>query len=460
MDNSATVGAVMFAIMQTMRRVDWRVIPAADTPEAEEAAEFVHGLMDDMSHTWPGFVVEALSMLGYGYAINEVVYKRRLGRKPKDGADASSKYNDGKIGWRRLPIRSQDTILKWFFDANGQIKGVTQQPWVGRLIDLPIEKFLLFRPSSHKNNPEGRSILRTAYRSYYLVKRMEEMEAILMERFAGLPVVKVPSALLEAAATGDATATAQVAAYKKLVTNIRVDEQMGVMMPSDTYEGADGPSNVPRYTLELLTPQGTQSGVRSHEIVTRHSLNILKTVLADFIDLGHQARGTQNLAISKVDMFYAGIEGWLDSMAAVLNQHGLPRLWELNRFDPDLLPQISPDMPDRIDIDAIGNFVLNLSRAGVHLFDDPETRQYLRGAAGLPEVSEEEDELGAERDAADREGEARRGDGNGASGLTDDDDPADDSPARNTAKALVRMALREAQRKRKGRKPIASVTVT
>jgi len=33
------------------------------------------------SHTWEDFVVEALSMLGYGFAPHEIVYKRRLGRR-------------------------------------------------------------------------------------------------------------------------------------------------------------------------------------------------------------------------------------------------------------------------------------------------------------------------------------------------------------------------------------------
>jgi hypothetical protein len=32
-----------------------------------------------MSHTFEDFITEALSMLGYGYSVHEIVYKRRLG---------------------------------------------------------------------------------------------------------------------------------------------------------------------------------------------------------------------------------------------------------------------------------------------------------------------------------------------------------------------------------------------
>jgi hypothetical protein len=62
LDNSAIIGAMMFAIQQAMRRVSWRVDPANDSAEAEKFAEFADTLRDDMSHTWDQFLVEALSM--------------------------------------------------------------------------------------------------------------------------------------------------------------------------------------------------------------------------------------------------------------------------------------------------------------------------------------------------------------------------------------------------------------
>jgi hypothetical protein len=205
-----------------------------------------------MSHTWENFVSEALTMLIYGFAPHEIVYKRRLGRNPKRkfligamstggrvgetdlGDLPESKFDDGRIGWRRLPIRGQDTIIKWMFDSNGQIIGMTQQPWIGTLIDLPIEKLLLFRPTAHKNNPEGRSVLRSAYRAHFMVKRLEEIEAILYERMGGIPVIYLPNSLIGAAnGTGpDAAASKQALdTYKKMATNVRVDEQMASSLP-------------------------------------------------------------------------------------------------------------------------------------------------------------------------------------------------------------------------------------
>lgn len=387
MDNSPVIGAIMFAITATMRKVKWRVEAANDSGEAAEAADFVESCMNDMSHSWEDFIVESLSMLGYGFAPHEIVYKRRLG---PDAPDGKSNYDDGKIGWRRLPIRGQDTVIKWFFDPNGQIKGLTQQPWTGWLVDIPIEKMLLFRPSQHKNNPEGRSILRTSYVPYYFAKRMQEQEAIVGERLGGFPLISVPSTLIAAAVNGDAKAALAIATYQRMATNIRIDEQMGAVMPSDVYMGANGPSQTRQYSLEFVTPAGGQGrSMNFNESIGRYNTQMFASVLADFIQMGHDTRGAQNLGETKVDMFFQAVEGFLNNNAAVLNRHAIPRLFKLNGMSLDLMPEIVPDLAQRIDLDGLSNFVLRLSQAGMPLFPNDELQSFLLDASGLPDVTDD-----------------------------------------------------------------------
>ena len=406
LDGSAVIGGMIFAITQAMRKVAWRVEPAGSDglkngekvkAGAQKEAEFVEQLMEDMSHTWEDFIIDALSMLGYGYAPHEIVYKRRLGRRPDSMPGprpsvrrASSKFDDGRIGWKRLPIRGQDTVIKWFFDPNGQIRGMTQQPWVGQLIDIPIEKMLLFRPTQHKNNPEGRSVLRNAYRSWYFTKRLEEQEAIKIERLNGFPIISVPTKLIDdAAGTGPNSAAAQSAlqAYKKIATNIRIDEQMGAILPSDVYPNADGKLSSQRmYSLEFAAPGHSTDG-KINEAISRHKTDMMLTLLCDFIMLGHEVRGTNNLAVTKVDMFYSAVEGWLNVLASVINRHGLTRIWRLNGLDEELMPEIKPDLSQRLDLDSLGNYVANMTAAGVSL-SDTDTQIFLREAGGMP-ASEE-----------------------------------------------------------------------
>ena len=386
-DNSAAVGSVLFAVSQAIRKVEWRTQPKDDTPASQEAADFAESLRFDMSHTWEDFIAEALSMLTYGFAPHEIVYKRRNGKAPARG-EPGSDFNDGRIGIRRLPLRGQDTIFKWFFDENGTVTGLTQQPWVGTLIDIPIEKLLLFRPTVHKNNPEGRSILRNSYRPYYFTKRIEEMEAIMIERFGGLPVLYMPAEQLEAASNGDVNAVAVVNAYKSMVRNVRIDEQMGLILPSNTYMGPTGPSNVRMYEFKLETPQGGRGAISPEPVIERYKLEVLTSVLADFLTLGHSSRGTQSLSISKVDMFFQAIEGWLNAIASVLNRFLLPRVWRMNGMDMRTMPEWVPDLAQRIDLDALGTYVLSLAQAGMTMFPDEELENYLRDAAGMPDIGD------------------------------------------------------------------------
>jgi len=403
-DNSPIIGAIVYAIKSTMRKVEWRVLPAgaeenkATSPEAQEKADFVESCMEDMSHSWEDLVDENLSMLVYGYAPHEIVYKRRMGRDPGTDPDnpgedlPMSQYDDGLIGWRRIPIRGQDTILKWFFDKNGQIKGMTQLPWVGPMIDMPIEKLLIFRPSAHKNNPEGRSILRTSYLPYYFVKRLQEMEAIVGERLGGIPVLSIPSSVIDAAQANDPNAIQALQQYKRIATNVRVDEQMGIVLPSDPWVGSNGAaSSAKMFDFQLVTPTGRpMGGFTFDQTIQRYTTYMMTSVMADFLSLGHSARGTQSLAISKVDMFFQAIEGYLNSMAAIYNRYALPRLWKLNGFDFDVMPKIAPDLAQRVDLDVLSNFILRLSQAGMPLFPNEDLQTYILDAGGLPDVTDEE----------------------------------------------------------------------
>ena len=78
-DNDPIIGAVLFAIRMLCRQVDWRVDPADESAEARDAAQFLESCRGDMSESWQDVISEALSMLVYGWAFCELVYKRRGG---------------------------------------------------------------------------------------------------------------------------------------------------------------------------------------------------------------------------------------------------------------------------------------------------------------------------------------------------------------------------------------------
>lgn len=376
-DNDATIGALLFAIESTVRQVDWEVRPADTTPDANADAQFVDECISDMSHTWSDFMAEALSMLVFGWSYHEIVYKRRDGNNPDD-ATRDSRFDDGRIGWRKFPIRAQETLERWEMDEHGGIRGLWQVTPNGSRRYIPIEKSLLFRTSQHKGNPEGRSLLRNAYRSWYFLKRIQEIEAIGVERdLAGLPIIGVPPALF-ASDTGNAA----LEEWKRIGRNIRVDDQTCIVYPL-AYDEAGNPA----IKIELLSTSGSRLFDTS-QIVDRYTRSMLMSVLADVILLGHETTGTQALAVEKTAYFLRGLQSLVDSIAQTFNTYAIPRLFALNGIARDVYPELVPGSLERTDATRLAASIGELAKAGMPLFPDPATEQYVRTVMGLPDVAE------------------------------------------------------------------------
>lgn len=391
-NNDPIVGATLYAIEMFLRKVEWRVKPFDDSDEAQKDADFLRDCMDDMSHTWPDFISEVLTMLPYGWSYFETLYKKRMGMEPgtytdDDGNEKQyprSKYDDGKIGWRKFAPRSQDSFRNWVFDEEGGVKALVQQaPPTYVPTPIPIDKSLLFRTTSRKNNPEGYSILRRAYRSWRLKKRIEETEGIGIERdLAGLPVIEVPAEFLSADATPGQKKT--VAAMEKMLRNIRRDEQEGVLFPLAYDDNGNKMFNF------MLMASGSTRAFNTSEVIERYDKRIAMTTLTDFMFLGQDAVGSYALSVSKVGMFQASLEAVLDNIAAVLNNHAVPRLWKMNGFDLSRMPSIEHDNVQSPSVEDIAAFLSAMSGAGAPLFPDLELENYLRRLLGLPEREEKD----------------------------------------------------------------------
>ena len=188
-DNDPVVGAILYLAEMLIRNAEWTTEAASDKSEDVEAAEFLYSCMHDMDMSWADTISEILSMLTYGFSFHEVVYKIRRGPHERN-SKFRSKHSDGKIGWRRMPIRSQDTLHEWMFDDEGDIKAFVQHnPNTSKIVVIPLSKGLLFRTRVSRDNPEGKSLLRNAYRPWYFKKHIEEIEGIGIERdLAGFSV--------------------------------------------------------------------------------------------------------------------------------------------------------------------------------------------------------------------------------------------------------------------------------
>jgi hypothetical protein len=376
--NDPVVGAMMFAVEMIMRQASWRTEPGEETPQAQTKADFLDTVRTDMSASWEDTMAEILSMLDYGWSYFEVVYKLRQGPEQKD-SKKRSQYSDGGVGWRKFAIRAQESLEKWELEDNGDIRGMWQTPASGnKSIFIPIEVALLFRTSVMKNNPEGKSVLRNGYRPWFFKKRIEELEGIGIERdLAGIPVGRAPVEYFAPNATPEQVAALEDA--KRMVTNIRRDEQEGIMLPA-LYDAQGNPL----WDIKLMTTGGRRS-FDTDKIISRYDQRIAMSLLADFILLGHESVGSFALSQSKMDLFSQAINSYLDAIAAVINQHAVPKLLSFNNMlDDGPLPYITHGGVDEVDIVALGEYIQRVVGAGMPLFPDVDAERYIRERAGIP----------------------------------------------------------------------------
>jgi hypothetical protein len=382
-DNHPIIGGILFAFEKTVTRLDWHMEKDDAYEGEDERVEFLQGALDDMSESWTSSISGILSMMTYGWSYHELVYKYRRG--PSDDPSKNSRYNDGKIGWRKWPVRSQESLLKWDIDETGGLRGMVQTTEAGAAAPIPIEKALLFRTNTARGNPEGRSLIRNAYRPHFFQKRIEEIEAVGIERdLAGLPVAFMDPAYLSTAAS---PAEVQVReAVSAIVKGIKRNEMEGVIFPLAYNEQGHKTMD-----LQLLSSGGSRQ-FDTDKIVARYNQQIAMSVLADFLLLGHEGVGSQALGASKIDLWMMAVEALALAIAETVNNHAIPRLLKLNGMDVEECPKLVFGQVDHIDLGVLGNFIKAMTDAGV-ITPDPTLEDFVRETASLPPAEEpDEDE--------------------------------------------------------------------
>lgn len=367
MQMDPVVSAVLFAISQFARGAEWRVEAAGDSDQEKRDADFLLENMHGMSHGWMDFIDEALTFLPYGFSVAEICYKQAP---------------DGTIRWKKLPFRAQETIWEWIFDDEGGIKGIRQNvSWSnGRtgLVEIPIEKLLLFRTQTVKNNPEGQSVLRGAFKPWYYKKRIEVIEAIGIERnLAGYPVLYAPDEIF----MDNDDAREKLKFAQEMISRIRKDEAMGAVLPR-SWKEAGG--------LVLLSSEGSQT-MDTERVIQRYDARIAMSVLSDIILMGHENAGSYALADVKRSLLGQAMMTWLDIIAEVLNRYAVPRLFALNGRDlpREKLPRFIHGPVVNVDPKTLADIIFRL--AGVDaLRTDPRLRKFMRKFLGLPEAESDE----------------------------------------------------------------------
>jgi len=301
-----------------------------------------------------------------------------------------SKFTDGRIGVRKIASRAQWTIDRFDVDRfSGEVTGVRQdKSYVEFAGPIPAWKIVHYKTITTNNDPSGRSILRNAYKSYTFLNNLQTIEAIAVEReLNGVPVGRMPAEYLAENATDDQKALR--GAFEDVLRDLKNNEQGFALLPSDLYVNTQGePTDQRLMDIELITSNGSRN-IDIDPIIRRYQHDIARSMMAEFLMLGSDERGSYALSKSKTDLFQKSLNSYINSIYDVVNKQLVQRLWELNGLDFDLMPKIVPGDVSKHDLKELGAYLRNLNGADISLADQVDIVDELLKNAELPPLDRE-----------------------------------------------------------------------
>lgn len=381
MSSDATIAAGLNLFKMMISRVPWSVQADKDASDkTKERAKFISTCMNDMDHSWFQFIQEVTSVYNYGFSVNEKVFRRRLNVN-------GSKYNDGLVGLKKLPIRSQSTISKFDFDGR-ELQSVTQNTTLIRSngmivsgispeIEIKRNKFLLFRTNVENDNPQGQSPLCSVYSAWRYRRELEEAEAVRLERgLGGVPYFGLPPKYLDPDAT--VAEKAVLEQIQNIGRNLKNGQQSCIVFP----HMIDPESRQELFKFEILNPEGLAQD--SDKVIKRWDDKILQCLYADILQLGNKNMGSYSLADSKSSLVAMAIEFRLKEIQDVLNSDLIPSLYEMNGWDKSEMPYFQYGDLEQKDVSIFAKALQQLKATSL-IVPSAKNINHIAEVVGLPD---------------------------------------------------------------------------
>ena len=357
-----TVSSAVLVTSLPIRQANWFIKPVSEDPQNIEIADFVSwALFDAVSISWQDLLRQSLLSTVFGVMVFEKVFSV----KERDGVEY--------VCWDDLAPRMPKTINSW--ETSDGHKGIQQQLRTGKVVDIPMEKLLVFVNDMEGENWWGTSILRAAYKHWYFKDNFYKVDAIAFER-QGLGIPR--SKLKEGANDNDYSKA------ESILKNMRANHKGFLVTPHDV-------------DIEFMDmkAQTTRDPMPS---ILHHDRQIVKSVLAQFLDLGAGETGSRALSTDQSEMFLTSLQAVANNIAGTFNKHAIEQLVDLNFDGVTEYPKLAYTGIERKDQKNIAETYKILAEAGgIRVTDSDE--QHFREMMGLPENEDEHSE-GAEADTS------------------------------------------------------------
>lgn len=396
------VRATMLHMATPIKAAEWRIKPASDSDIDLEIAAFIsENLFSWMQTPWAESMDDQLKYLRWGVAVLEEVWEHRtVGweyRRPGEGDPVQVAPRD-VYTLRKMAPRLPRTIFRWINDPHtGDLAIIQTRAWKSNpnnlmqgmfsTIDLPADKCLILSNEKVGDDWWGVSMLRGAYKPWWLLEAMQRVTAIGYERF----YVGTPMARMNQNATDS-----QRRKMLQNLTEIRSGERASIVYSaSDGLDCEEEGKSTGTMGRSIWILQPDKSPPDSVPWIRQLESNIFTSIMARFMDLGQRETGARATAEIQDDPFYLGLVAVANHIAETWNRGPIKRLVDANFPNVDKYPCLEPARIAPEDIPIIAAAAAAYAGVGF-LTPDFTTEQWIRTQLNMPDkvISEEDIETG------------------------------------------------------------------
>lgn len=280
----------------------------------------------------------------------------------------------------KLGERLQRTLWEWHprTDDPSVLDHIVQRPLDGKTpepIKLYGNRIMVFTHEQEGDDWRGVSVLRSAWKPYFEKLELENMEAIGLERTAGLPVVYPPKNASEA----------QVASVEDAVKKMRQGENVYIIMPGPKAQTSGSANAEPEgWLIEDLAIKGQGEGESGMDkAILRKEATLARNVFAEFMRLGHANVGARSTGETQSDPYYLALTALANYVAEVFSNALIRPLVEWN-YDVQRFPKLRFGKIQAQALATVAEAVSELLNAG-GIEATPELEGWLRKTLDAPE---------------------------------------------------------------------------
>lgn len=352
--SDGTVAAGLRMVKLPLMSAEYTVEPADDSELRKQQAKYCQSQLMNMQYSFTYYLNHVLRMLNYGVFPFEKVWGRTLLPNGMQG-----------VGVAKLAPRHPRTILEWHADKHGNPTGMLQQTMDDRFnfeqVFIHDRDTLIFTNEQEGADVQGTSILRPAYKHWWIKQGMESVDAVAKEK-RGMGIDTV--ALTDQADDDDK------AAFEASLQTIRTHERNYMVYRADKGE----------YKIEGVGESATLDTIQTIEL---HDVRILRAMLAEFIsnEGNSQFRTTKD----KSEITMMSIAAYGKNILETHDRDLFRQLidWNWGPQDPDMYPQLRHSRLDTRDVGQLATALTSLTSGGIVL-PTPEMEQEMLELLELP----------------------------------------------------------------------------